>query len=319
MSPGQWTNDPETLGEHYNVSKYGIVFGPSWVNAQFQNTLRSLINEEKETVDSPTYQARLPYRMVNVATPNTDDPGPIYPGTAPYGFVSADAPNPDGIMELLEWYQSDEGCISSHFNAGLLGTDWEWVEGKPYIWQTIGEDPGTQETGGDHDTGAWADAAKCRENPPRLPPVVHYLSTPSYQMFYGHTWYNYQDDINIEKYGYRFWDQDYIDEMAERVQPVPSYAQVVVDRPPQEKAAFNTVEQRIREGVVEVAQADSVKDFESKYQAFVETLIAVTNWKPIYEAEQQRWLEWMENNGVDDRARLGSVTPIPEWRQVMGW
>ena len=319
MSPGQWVNDQETLGEHYNVSRYGIVYGPSWVNAQFQNTLRSLIDEGKETADSPSYQARLPYRMVNLATPNTDNPGPIYPGTAPYGFLSADAPNPDGIMQLLEWYHSDEGCISSHFNAGLLGIDWEWVEGEEYIWQTIGEAPGTQERGGDHETGAWADAAKCRENPPRLPPVVHYLSTPSYQMFYGLAWYNYQDTINEEKYGYRFWDQDYIDEMADRTQPVPSYSQVVVETPPQEKAAFNTVQQRIREGVVEVAQAASAQEFESKYQRFVETLIAVTNWKPIHEAEQQRWLAWMEENGIDDRARLGSSTPIPEWRDVMGW
>ena len=35
--------------------------------------------------------------------------------------------------------------------------------------------------------------------------------------------------------------------------------------------------------------------------------------------EQQRWLEWMKSNNIDDRAELKTVDPVREWKAVTGW
>lgn len=39
----------------------------------------------------------------------------------------------------------------------------------------------------------------------------------------------------------------------------------------------------------------------------------------IYGAKHDRWVEWITANGFDDRDSLLTVTPLPEWKEVMGW
>jgi hypothetical protein len=319
MNPGQWMTDQETLGDHYNVSKYGIVYGPTWVNAQYSTILRKQIDEGKAKVTDESYQEKLGYVMRKLEPPISDNPGLLTVGGAGYAFISADTPNPDGVMKLLEWYQSDEALISTHFDAGLLGVDWEWAKDEPWYWQTIGEEPGTRLRGGEYSTGSWIDSKKAEDNPPRVPPVVHYISTPSYDMFYNRVWYEWEDQFNTEKYGFEFYDEDYVEAMRKIRSPIPSYQQVIADLPPQEAAALNTVGQRIAEGLVGVITSESESVFEQNHTKFLQTLISVTNWKPIYTAKQQRWVDWLNENNIDDRNSLGSVTPLPLWEAVMGW
>ena len=86
-----------------------------------------------------------------------------------------------------------------------------------------------------------------------------------------------------------------------------------------ESGAFATAEQRFHEGMAQVLTSETPTAFEKNYEALLNQLLRVANWKPIYEKKQKGWEDWMKKNDVDDRATLGRVTPRPEWEEVMGW
>ncbi len=80
-----------------------------------------------------------------------------------------------------------------------------------------------------------------------------------------------------------------------------------------------TATQRYNEGLAKVLTANSQAEFDQQYKAFLQSMISVTNWRPIYEAKQKRWTDWMAANKVDDRADLKAAVVVDEFKKVMGW
>ena len=80
-----------------------------------------------------------------------------------------------------------------------------------------------------------------------------------------------------------------------------------------------TMYERWDGGIARVISAPTAEAFEEEYKAFINQLIRVADWKPIYDAQNQRWIDWMKSNNIDDRAGLSTCTPLPEWKAVMGW
>ena len=117
----------------------------------------------------------------------------------------------------------------------------------------------------------------------------------------------------------RYLDADYLAGVAAATGAIPSYAQITEDAPPLETSALASAEERFNNAVVPLITADSAEAFEAAYDDFINNLVNLGDWRSIYNAKHQRWVEWMEANDYDDRADLSTVTPVPQWKAVMGW
>lgn len=169
-----------------------------------------------------------------------------------------------------------------------------------------------------------------KECPPRVLPWVIDLFFPTYTHYSEYFAWNYHVPNFIEM-GIPIdgregtWTATHTDwELHHLIKdtieaPKPSYLMVLYDMTPLEAGAFATAEQRFDESLSQVLTSDTAADFEKNYEALLNQLLRITNWKPVYEKRQKNWEDWIDKNKVDDRAELQSVTPRPEWNEVMGW
>lgn len=254
-----------------------------------------------------------------------------YGASSPVVLISAKTPNPDAVMKLVDFMLSDEGLIMYMFGAGKLGVDWNWAP-KPLLWEGTGERKGKQKAipGG---RGVEASPQAAEKTPPEVLPGLLFVTSPNYPNYMPRLMYQSARQQK-EDFDYRQMDKPYgvpggggsgveLEPVARAIAPLvterPSYLMVVASVPPQEVSAMATAEQRLQQGIAGVITAGDAKEFDAKYKSLLDTMIRVTNWKPLYEAKQERWLDWLEDNGFDDRAQLRTVTPRPEWNKVMGW
>lgn len=86
-----------------------------------------------------------------------------------------------------------------------------------------------------------------------------------------------------------------------------------------EQTAVAAAEERFDNTMVGLITAETKESFEQQYEHFVDAMIAIGNWKAIYEEKQKRWIGWMKSTKYDDRASLKTVRPLPAWKQIMGW
>ena len=69
----------------------------------------------------------------------------------------------------------------------------------------------------------------------------------------------------------------------------------------------------------DLLSAATILSFENRYQQLATAILKQADWRTIYEKKQENWQKWIERSGIDDREKLRSVTPIPEWISTMGW
>ena len=56
--------------------------------------------------------------------------------------------------------------------------------------------------------------------------------------------------------------------------------------------------------MVPLITAESPEAFEAAYDEFIDNMVKLGDWRSIYNAKHQRWVEWMEANDYDDRGDL---------------
>ena len=158
-----------------------------------------------------------------------------------------------------------------------------------------------------------------------MTPHAHWFGTPNYaswqQRLNYHSLQSMRDNGVLvgERAGdptVPSWSPAFTIPLADVVSPIPSYAQLTVALPPREASAVATAMERFDAALAGLVTSGN---FEADYDAFLASMIDITDWRPIYEERQQRWEQWMSDNNVDDRDALLTVTPRAEWAAVMGW
>lgn len=337
MSPGLFVQNNEKFQEALRFARYAFDCGSTWNVALSRSQIQAL--SEKFGRDSQELKDYAEMQAIMLVNPIADNPGRI--GNGGYGgppsptVVSADIPNADGAIGVLHWYITEEGLISGFMQAGHKDVHWEYTPDSKHLWQMkapYDDGENLQDTQSLAHTWESNENAKDPEKTPMFPPVVMYLSSPAYSSYtepmislrieylYGE---NGKDPIlagsepgaptALE------WGLPFSQACLAVVQPLPSYAQITSPAPPMEITALSTAKERWDGGIAKVITAPTAEAFEEEYKSFINTLIRVANWKPIYEAQNQRWIDWMKSNNIDDRADLTSCTPLPEWKEAMGW
>lgn len=339
MSPGVFMMNNEKFQESMKNLSYGFNSGSTWnIAVGGRGIVKQL--EEKYGRYAEETQRVAKSLMIMLVNPISENPGRI--GNGGYGgppnptVVSAETPNPDGAVGYLHWLLTDEGIIACMFQAGYQGVHWDYADP---------DDHGSWEMLPPYDTGDhlqhsqsvshnWEsnENAKDPEKTPLYPPVVQYLSSRSYSSYYvplrniqmAYYFTDSHKDLWPEplKAGdptVLEWDLYYSQACLEIVQPLASYVQVTAPAPPMEVTALSSATERFQGGIAQLIMSETEAEFEKNYSSFMDKMIGVANWKPIYEARQQRWLDWMKSNNIDDRAGLNTVNPIPKWKDVMGW
>jgi len=317
INPGAFIIDVNKYQEDLKISRYTFVFGPSW-SASVQHTVTDTIQKKGLTPDSPEVKASANLRYPQIDYPNKDAPGLIMSDPVGFQLISAKCPNPDGVIKFLEFCLTDDGVITN-YSGGYKDVDWEYT-GNDYYWQLKGTGKANDQDYSKTTGGGIVDSKVAKEKKTKTPPAF-YVTHPAYCDYYRRIWYYpAKEKEQIEKmWGYAYWSEFYWVSEKRLTQKVPSYTQVIADVPPQEASAMATATQRYTEGLAKVLTAANQSEFDQAYKTFVQSMISVTNWKPIYEARQKRWTDWMTANKVDDRADLKAAVAIAEWKAVMGW
>ncbi len=252
--------------------------------------------------------------------------GRLNVGFAKPVVISKDCPYPERYMKLIDWLLSDEGIITTGYWAGRLGVEWEFVEGKPYFWQAIGEEPGSHKRP-DWIKDMWPNADNVEEIGKNIfvLPMLRYLAEPPYTSFTHRIMRGGTDQGTIGEFEWLSMiplgfvrepaDPRWATRYSPYVSPVPSYDLFTKELEPAEASALTTAEQRLIEQLPRVMTAG---DFESAYSTFINTMISVTSWKPLYTKLQGQWEDWMELN-ADDTDNLQTIEWRPEIKAVMGW
>ena len=266
--------------------------------------------------DDPKTKEAIAIQMYRFAAPIVERGGKIGRCTAGHGtpiLVSAECPNPDGVMALINWGFSDEFFGSTNRGLGEYGVDWVLDETQDWGFRFL-VDP--QERAGWYELmGNLNDGTK-----------------PKWLPLYGFARHN-EGSRPWEIYGWAFETgmaqtglDGYMENIgllgkahAERAGVDPSYTYIIAPPPSAEVSAETAAEQVWMQSLVEVWTADSPAAFEAAYRAMLQKMIGGADWKSIYTAKQQRWLNDLNTRGYDDRPDLRTVTPRPEWKQVMGW
>lgn len=337
MSPGTYIEGPGKFEENIAKHVYAVAAGHGGYTGATRDTLIFQLVPELG-VDHPdvkAYQAKQPIMMI---PPITDNPGRYTIRNTSFIMIAATNPNPDATLSLMNWLVSDEGVISCMYHNGLKGVDWEEAPA-PRYWQIKGgfhgeELVGTQtsKVGGEGLYGAlWEmgytdpDTGEKIARFPWLWPMMRpalsswvvrlgYEKMEKYRDYYGIPIAQKPGEPDGAEFGM------YLNlALNEFASPIPSYDQMIADVPPLESAALATAEQRYNTGLVSCLTAETEAAFQTEYENLISSLIDVANWKPIYEAKNKRWVDWLEANKFDDRPELKSVTPIADWKKVMEW
>jgi len=329
MNPGAFMIDVSKFQEDLSSYKYAFDIGSTWnISLGRDSVIRAGV--DKLGKDDPKMKKAIAMQYVMMLNPVQDNPGRLTNDQVGMTFISAKNPNPDASMKLIHWMISDEGLISAFMGAGQKDVNWEYVSG-PQYWQLKKEFWGP---GGNQDTskvpaGGWISATDAAKTPPMFLPVVMYLSSPSYSSYTEKLLYSRLAN-EVGKYGFfegmsageptvNEWGKNFCSQVQKLSVSIPSYQQVLAEIPPLEASAMATATQRESETLAKIVTAASAADFDSQYKAWIGTMTGITNWKPIYEARQKRWTDWLSANKFDDRPNLKNVTPVAEWKAVMGW
>ncbi len=283
--------------------------------------------------DVKKYQAQA---IIMMLPPITDNPGRHTNNQSSFNLIMANNPYPDETMKLLDWMFSDEGVISTFVHVGQMGVDWEPAP-PPLYWTTLPDgfhqpsEPGTQHKRVNNLWESGYTDPETGEKAGRFPKLFP-LASPAYASWVErlnfeqmeHQRNHYGMLIPSEPYesgvpGGVEWGQPYSQALAAFASPIPSYAQVAEVLPPLEATALASAEQKYNTGLVTVLTASSEEEFQSAYDDMIASLIDTARWRRIYEDRTDRWVAWLESNGIDDRAELKSVTPIAAWKEIMGW
>ncbi len=325
LGKGQFIMDTAGFQDLLKTASIAVATGEPWYASLIADaTIPALIEEYGR--DAPETKAALDAQFIMMVNPIKDAPGRIVNKQPNPSLLSADIPNPDGVMSFIQWHMTDEGRISNMFAAGYLGTHWDFVDG-PEVWRMKAELQGRHP----HDTRQIANSQDPVEvtrqagRPPLVTPHAHWFGTPNYaswqQRLNYHSLQTMRDNGVLvgERPGdptVPSWSPAFTIPLADVVSPIPSYAQLTVTLPPREASAMATAMERFDAALAGLVTSGN---FEADYDAFLASMIDITDWRPIYAERQQRWEQWMADNNVDDRESLLTVAPRPEWAAVMGW
>ncbi len=325
LGRGQFVMDTAGFQDRLKTASFAVATGEPWYASLMGDvTIPGLV--DRYGLDAPETQAAIDSQFIMMVNPIKDAPGRIVNKQPNPSLLSADIPNPDGVMDFIQWHMTDEGRISNMFAAGYLGTHWDFVDG-PEIWRMKTELQGSHP----HDTRQIANSQDSVEitrqagRPPLVTPHGHWFGTPNYASWQQRL--NYYSLQAMRENGVLVgerpgdptvpsWSTAFTIPLADVVSPIPSYAQLTVALPPREASAMATGMERFDAALAGLVTSS---DFEADYDAFLASMIDITDWQPIFEERQQRWEQWMSDNNVDDRETLITVTPRPEWAAVMGW
>ena len=325
LGRGQFVMDTAGFQDLLKTASFAVATGEPWYASLMGDvTIPGFV--ERYGLDAPETQAAIDSQFIMMVNPIKDAPGRIVNKQPNPSLLSADIPNPDGVMDFIQWHMTDEGRISNMFAAGYLGTHWDFVDG-PEIWRMKTELQGSHP----HDTRQIANSQDSVEitrqagRPPLVTPHGHWFGTPNYASWQQRL--NYYSLQAMRENGVLVgerpgdptvpsWSTAFTIPLADVVSPIPSYAQLTVALPPREASAMATGMERFDAALAGLVTSS---DFEADYDAFLASMIDITDWRPIFEERQQRWEQWMSDNNVDDRETLITVTPRPEWAAVMGW
>jgi muconolactone delta-isomerase len=334
MSPGAFL-DPGAFEGDLAAGQYSVMAGHGgYSGAGYRDHLTARVDQlGPDHEDVKTYQAQA---IIMMLPPITDNPGRYTGNQSSFNLIMANNPYPDETMKLLDWMFSDEGVISTFVHVGQMGVDWEPAP-PPLYWTTLPDgfhgpsEPGTQHKRVNNLWESGYTDPETGEKAGRFPKLFP-LASPAYaswverlnfeQMEHQRTHYGML--IPSEPYdsgvpGGVEWGQPYSQALAAFTSPIPSYAQVAEVLPPLEATALASAEQKYNTGLVTVLTAGSEDEFQAAYDEMIASLIDTARWRRIYEDRTERWVAWLESNGIDDRAELKSVTPIAAWKEVMGW
>ncbi|MDD9989161.1 MAG: extracellular solute-binding protein [Spirochaetaceae bacterium] len=310
LGKGQFIMDTAGFQDLLKTASIAVATGEPWYASLITDVVPALIEEHGR--DAPQTQAALDSQLLIMANPIKDAPGRIVNKQPNPSLVSADIPNPDGVMSFIQWHMTDEGRISNMFAAGYLGVHWDFVEG-PEVWRMKPELQGKNP----HDTRQIANSQDSVEitiqagRPPLVTPHAHWFGTPNYGSWQPRLTYHSQQSARENGI-----IRERVGDLSAVVSAIPSYSQLTVALPPREASAVATALERFDAALAGLVTSS---DFEADYDAFVASMIGITDWRPIFEERQQRWEQWMSDNNVDDRESLHTVTPRAEWAAVMGW
>ena len=325
LGKGQFIMDTAGFQDLLKTSSIAVATGEPWYASLMADaTIPAFIEEYGR--DAPETKAALDTQLIMMVNPIKDAPGRIVNKQPNPSLLSADIPNPDGVMSFIQWHMTDEGRISNMFAAGYLGVHWDFVEG-PEVWRMKPELQGKHP----HDSRQIANSQDSVEitiqagRPPLVTPHAHWFGTPNYASWQQRL--NYHSLQSMRENGVLVgeragdptvpsWSPAFTIPLADVVSPIPSYAQLTVALPPREASAMATAMERFDAALAGLVTSGN---FEADYDAFLASMIDITDWRPIFEERQQRWEQWMSDNNVDDRDALLTVTPRAEWAAVMGW
>ena len=322
---GNFVSDTAGFQAQLKVGNFAFAAGEPWYRSLMTDTIAGLVDQHGRN-SSQVAQA-IDYQHVMLVNPISEKPGRIVNKQPNPTLISADVPNPDGLMRMIEWNLSDEGRISNHFEAGYRGVHWDFVDGPEY-WRlkpeyATGNNP--QHTQTLANTGESMETIRASGRAPLITPHFNWIATPNYSSWQARMLYQSLETMRANGVAIGAepgdatspeWHSAFTIPLAEIVSPIPSYEQLTVPLPPREASAEATAGERFDAAVATLIQSDN---FEADYDAWLASMISITDWKSIYETRQKRWLDWMQSNNVDDRATLATVTARGEWRTEMGW
>ena len=275
-------------------------------------------------------KAEAPRENVMLVPPIREPDGSIgrYVQQAPgLVVISKECPNADAVMRLMDWGLSREGWITAYLDAGLRGVDWE-VTDEPLNWEYMATPGSNYPRPEGVQSGTWRSLNELMVSPPKVPPGLQYLSSAtevSQNPWASHSWLSRMGEAGLPvSYGDNDmtvapWDPDFnLEVEAKVISPWPSYSLIVHDIGPVESSVFAAARVKWREGLYDVLSAQSPVEFENRYVRLMEGLVAVGDWQAVFEPMQAAWEEWVEEYH-DDRVRLQTVKPRPEWQKQAGF
>ena len=323
---GNFVSDTAAFQAQLKSGNFAFSAGEPWYSSlSADSVLPGLI--EQYGRDSTEVAEAIALQHVMMVNPISENPGRIVNKQPNPTLISADVPNPDGLMRMIEWNLSDEGRISNHFEAGYRGVHWDFVDGAEY-WRLKPEfatGDHTQHTQTLANTQESMETIRASGRSPLITPHFNWIATPNYNSWQSRMLYQTLErsrangvaiGVNPGDATNPSWTSAFTIPLASVVSQIPSYEQLTVTLSPAESSAYAAASERFDAAVATLITSDN---FEADYDAWIASMVGITNWKPIFAAKQEGWLSWMASNNVDDRASLSTVTARPEWREAMGW
>ncbi len=322
--------DWDTIFGYCFSGTFAVFAGPSWwINGPTETLRRTIAAKGFNSAQAKHVRERIHIMMVPPARGHDGTLGRVVNKLASVNVMSKNNPNPDATMKLIEWLLTEEGIITAHYDAGLRGVDWEFTE-RPLYWELLysrGRNyPRTDEM---RASGSAIKVQDAEANPPRILPFVHDFARPAHAATDSRIrWDSYRlvytegMGVPVGDGGFTVKEQEYdfcLKVQKSVISPNPSYEMADYDLDPLAWAAFAVADQIWTESLPAIIGADTLAAFDAEYEALLDGLMRITNWKPVFEKKQKAWLRFLAFNKIDDRAQLRTVTPRPEWKHIMGW